>query len=54
VDPETVERGRKAGLDARAYLDDNDAYTYFSATDDLLVTGPTRTNVMDVRLILVA
>ncbi len=54
VDPETVERGRKAGLDARAYLNDNDAYTYFSATDDLLVTGPTRTNVMDVRLILVA
>ncbi len=53
VDPWSVEKGRKAGLDARAHLDDNDAYTYFSATGDLLVTGPTRTNVMDVRLIIV-
>ena len=53
VDSRSVERGRKAGLDARAYLDNNDAYTFFSATGDLLVTGPTRTNVMDVRIILV-
>ncbi len=53
VDPESAEKGRKAGLDARAHLDDNDAYTYFSATGDLLMTGPTRTNVMDVRLIMV-
>jgi hydroxypyruvate reductase len=53
VDSTSVERGRKAGMDARAYLDNNDAYTFFSATGDLLVTGPTRTNVMDVRLILV-
>ena len=53
VDAMTVERGRKAGLDARAFLDDNDAYTFFSATGDLLITGPTRTNVMDVRILLV-
>lgn len=53
VDPRSVEKGREAGLDAEAYLDDNDAYTFFSATGDLLMTGPTRTNVMDVRLILV-
>jgi glycerate 2-kinase len=54
VDPFSVERGRRAGLDARAHLDDNDAYTYFSTTGDLLVTGPTRTNVMDVRLIMIS
>ncbi len=54
VDPSSVEKGRQAGLEAEAYLDDNDAYSYFSATGDLLVTGPTRTNVMDVRLVMVA
>ncbi len=53
VDPTSVERGRAAGLEAEAYLDDNDAYTFFSATGDLLMTGPTKTNVMDVRLIMV-
>ncbi|HUP02337.1 MAG TPA: DUF4147 domain-containing protein [Bryobacteraceae bacterium] len=37
---------------ARRYLDDNDSYGYFSELDDLVITGPTGTNVMDVRLIL--
>jgi hydroxypyruvate reductase len=39
--------------DARAYLDRNDSYHYFEALGDLVVTGPTNTNVMDVRVILV-
>jgi hydroxypyruvate reductase len=39
--------------DARRYLDANDSYHYFQPLDDLIVTGPTNTNVMDVRLILV-
>jgi hydroxypyruvate reductase len=39
--------------DARAYLDANDSYHYFEALEDLVKTGPTNTNVMDVRLILV-
>jgi hydroxypyruvate reductase len=39
--------------DARRYLDDNDSYHYFEALGDLLITGPTGTNVMDVRIILV-
>ena len=43
--------GRKP--DARAYLDDNNSYRFFEALDDLVKTGPTHTNVMDVRLILV-
>ena len=39
--------------DARRYLDQNDSYHYFEALGDLVVTGPTNANVMDVRLILV-
>ena len=38
--------------DAREFLDRNDSYHYFEALDDLVITGPTHTNVMDVRLIL--
>ena len=39
--------------DARRFLDANDSYHYFEALGDLVKTGPTNTNVMDVRLILV-
>jgi hydroxypyruvate reductase len=39
--------------DAQAYLDANDSYHYFEPLGDLIKTGPTNTNVMDVRLILV-
>lgn len=39
--------------DARRYLDANDSYHYFEALGDLVKTGPTNTNVMDVRLILI-
>jgi glycerate 2-kinase len=49
ADGETV--GRNA--DARAALDRNDSYRYFQSLGDLVVTGPTNTNVMDVRLVLV-
>lgn len=38
--------------DARSYLDANDSYRYFEALGDLVKTGPTNTNVMDVRLVL--
>jgi hydroxypyruvate reductase len=54
VDPFTLERGREAGADGREYLNANDAYHFFSKTGDLLMTGPTRTNVMDVHLILLS
>jgi hydroxypyruvate reductase len=53
VDPGTVGRGRAQGLEARKHLADNDAYPFLEKTGDLLMTGPTKTNVMDVRLILV-
>ena len=53
VDPLTVKRGRDAGAEAAEYLRNNDAYHFFKKTNDLLITGPTMTNVMDVRLVLV-
>ncbi|MCO3719552.1 glycerate kinase [Pseudomonas aeruginosa] len=46
-------RGEKAGLKIRDELDDNNGYGYFQALGDLLVTGPTRTNVNDFRAILI-
>ncbi|MBS1161622.1 MAG: glycerate kinase [Proteobacteria bacterium] len=53
VGPETLGRGRSLGLDIAESLAANDAWGYFSALGDLLVTGPTRTNVNDFRAILV-
>jgi len=53
ADGQTIERARKLDLDARQYLKQNDSYTFFQQLDDLLMTGPTRTNVMDVYMILV-
>ena len=51
--PDTLERIRAQGLDARALLDRNQAYTAFEAAGDLVVTGPTLTNVNDFRAILI-
>jgi glycerate 2-kinase len=53
ADGETVKRAVVAGLKPRAALDGNDAYPFFERLGDLIITGPTRTNVMDVRLVLV-
>jgi hydroxypyruvate reductase len=52
VDATTVARGERAGRSARAALDDNDAYTFLSGAGDLLITGPTNTNLLDVYLLL--
>jgi len=52
--PDTVTRATALGLDAAARLTDNDGYGYFSALGDLVVTGPTRTNVNDYRAILIS
>lgn len=48
VDSGTIGRGRKAGRDAAVDLDSNDSHRYLSATGDLLITGPTGTNVADL------
>ena len=53
IEPSTLERAMRKNLDAKASLADNDAYTVFSALGDLVVTGPTLTNVNDFRAILV-
>ena len=53
VDPQTVQRGIQAGMKAAEYLRNNDSFRFFEKTGDLLITGPTKTNVMDVRLVLV-
>jgi glycerate 2-kinase len=52
--PDSLYRAAKRGADARKLLADNDAYGFFSAVGDLVVTGPTRTNINDYRAILVA
>lgn len=53
VTPDTLERGRKKGLDARAYLASHDSYSFFDEIGDLVKTGPTLTNVNDIRAILI-
>jgi glycerate 2-kinase len=54
VDGSTIQRGRAKGLDATAFLTRNDSNRFLKATDDLLITGPTFTNVMDLQVMLVA
>lgn len=54
VAPDTLARGREAGLEATGYLEGHDSYSYFQATGDLIITGPTLTNVNDIRAILIA
>ena len=49
----TVARAEKLGLSARQFLDNNDSYHFFEPLGCLLKTGPTNTNVMDVRILLV-
>ena len=53
VSPETLQRAHALGLQVNSHLDRNDAYGFFAALDDLVVTGPTHTNVNDFRAILV-
>ncbi|HYC38318.1 MAG TPA: glycerate kinase [Usitatibacter sp.] len=51
--PDALARAAASGVDARRMLAENDGYGFFSALDELVVTGPTRTNVNDYRVILV-
>ncbi len=53
VTPDTLARAQACGLQVADHLDRNDAYGYFDALGDLLVTGPTHTNVNDFRAVLV-
>jgi hydroxypyruvate reductase len=53
LDPQTSQDAAAQGVTARAALDAHDAWGYFAAADRLLVTGPTRTNVNDYRVIFI-
>lgn len=53
VTPDTLARMRAAGVDPRQSLVGHDSYTAFKGVDDLVVTGPTLTNVNDIRAILI-
>jgi hydroxypyruvate reductase len=53
ADGSTVRNARAKGIDAARYLESNDSYHFFETTGDLLITGPTMTNVMDLRIFLV-
>ena len=53
ADGASVARAAAMGLVAERFLANNDSYTFFASIDDLFITGPTRTNVMDVVLFLI-
>jgi glycerate 2-kinase len=53
LDPTSLARAAARGIDARQALASNDGYSFFAALGDLIVTGPTRTNVNDFRAILI-
>lgn len=52
ADRETITRGQSSGLDAHHALGNNDAYTFLKASGDLIITGATGTNVMDLQVII--
>jgi glycerate 2-kinase len=54
IGPDTLARASAAGLLPRALLDAHDSYRLFDGIGDLIRTGPTLTNVNDIRAILVA
>ncbi|HEY6341637.1 MAG TPA: glycerate kinase [Bryobacteraceae bacterium] len=53
ADESTVPRAAALGLDARQFLENNDSYRFFKRMGTLIKTGPTGTNVMDIRLLLI-
>jgi glycerate 2-kinase len=50
--PDSLERAAQLGLDAHAMLNNNDAYSFFAALGDLVMVGPTGTNVNDFRCVM--
>ena len=54
ADGTTISRANDLGLDGYKYLCENDSYNFFKPLGDLLITGPTNTNVMDLRVLLIS
>ena len=53
ADGETISRAKQLNLNSLKYLQNNDSYHFFEKLDDLVKTGPTNTNVMDIRIVLI-
>jgi len=53
VDGHTLKRAKALGIDSQKYLEENDSYPFLKETGDLLITGPTGTNVMDLQIIII-
>jgi glycerate-2-kinase len=53
VNGQTIGRAREKGLDPEEYLINNDSYNFFERIDELFITGPTGTNVMDIQIMVV-
>ncbi len=54
IDSGTIQRATEKGLDPKKYLSNNNSYHFFKNLNDLIITGPTNTNVMDLRIVLAA
>jgi len=54
ADNNSFKKAKDMGIDPYYFLENNDSYHFFKKLDDLLITGPTNTNVMDLRIIIVA
>ena len=52
ADENTISRARSAGLDPNDFLARSDSYNFFEKLNDLIITGPTGTNVRDLRILL--
>ena len=50
----TLKKAYENGIDINKYIENNDSYHFFEKNGDLIKTGPTNTNVMDVRILLIA
>ncbi len=53
ADGSTVRLAREKGLNPQSFLEDNDSHTFFSKLNDLFITGPTGTNVMDLQMTII-
>ncbi len=54
ADPSILKKAEELGLDPQKYLEDNDSYNFFKKAGGLIITGPTHTNVMDIRIFLIS
>ena len=53
IDGQTVARAKAIGLDSGIYLENNDSYGFFKQLNELFITGPTGTNVMDIQIVVI-